>query len=95
MDEVPDITSALREVAKEMAKGTRKAQKPGKAKAGAKSKAPRKAKVVEMHPCECGCKKMVARHFAPGHDARLKGVLRRAAAEGDAKAKAELRRRGW
>jgi hypothetical protein len=51
--------------------------------------------VKETKPCECGCGDPTARHFRPGHDARLKSQLRRAAAAGDRKARAELRKRGW
>lgn len=55
---------------------------------------------VEAKPCECGCGRMAraGSRFLPGHDAKLKSVLRKAAAgEGDrAKtALAQLKARGW
>lgn len=48
--------------------------------------------------CECGCGKMAARRFLPGHDAKLKGQLIRTAVEGGKagdKAREELASRGW
>lgn len=37
-------------------------------------KAVKKVKeAVVMNECKCGCKKMVAKNFAPGHDARVHG----------------------
>lgn len=46
--------------------------------------------------CECGCGGMTkGGMFLPGHDARLKGRLRRAARRGDEGAARELQRRGW
>lgn len=52
---------------------------------------------VESRPCECGCGAMTRRgsRFLPGHDAKLKSRLRKAAAEGDAQARKELIARGW
>jgi len=52
---------------------------------------------IEARLCECGCKAMAKpeRMFLPGHDAKLKSRLRKAAEDGDAKAIAELKARGW
>jgi predicted nuclease with RNAse H fold len=50
-----------------------------------------------MSPCACGdpaCTRMTAREFAPGHDAKRKSALWRAARAGH-EATDELRRRGW
>ena len=50
-----------------------------------------------MSPCGCGdpgCTRLTAREFAPGHDAKRKSALWRAAREGH-DALDELRRRGW
>jgi predicted RNase H-like nuclease len=50
-----------------------------------------------MRPCACGdphCGRLTAREFAPGHDAKLKSALWRAARAGH-EATDELRRRGW
>ena len=48
-------------------------------------------------PCACGepgCRRLTAREFAPGHDAKRKSALWRAARSGH-EAIEELRRRGW
>ena len=50
--------------------------------------------------CQCGCgEQTLGGKFRPGHDARLKGRLLREARGRDkrtaAKARAELKRRGW
>ena len=50
-----------------------------------------------MTPCACGdpgCARLTARKFAPGHDAKRKSALWRAARQGH-DAVDELRRRGW
>jgi predicted nuclease with RNAse H fold len=50
-----------------------------------------------MRPCTCGdpaCGRLTAREFAPGHDAKRKSALWRAARAGH-EAVDELRRRGW
>ena len=44
--------------------------------------------------CECGCGTPTKAKFAPGHDARLRGVLARAFAAGDNPAGVELACRG-
>ena len=44
--------------------------------------------------CECGCGAATKSRFAPGHDARLRGVLQRAYAAGDEEAGLELAARG-
>lgn len=44
--------------------------------------------------CECGCGTPTGGKFAPGHDARLRGVLQRAFADGDDEAGRELIARG-
>jgi len=51
----------------------------------------------EPKPCECGCGKLAksGSKFLPGHDAKLRSRLRKAAECGDAKAKAALSARGW
>ena len=49
---------------------------------------------VALHPCECGCGEGARRRFIPGHDAKLRSRLLRAARAGDA-AHAELSRLGW
>ena len=51
----------------------------------------------EPKPCECGCGKLAkgGSKFLPGHDAKLRSRLRKAAERGDAKAKAALSARGW
>lgn len=52
-----------------------------------------------LTPCECGCGALVARRFAPGHDAKLKSRLHRELKSLDSEiriaAKLELERRGW
>lgn len=52
---------------------------------------------LEPQPCGCGCGVMTrpGSKFKPGHDAKLKSKLRLGAKSGDAKAKAELKARGW
>ncbi|HEX2029850.1 MAG TPA: DUF429 domain-containing protein [Actinomycetota bacterium] len=50
-----------------------------------------------LSPCRCGdpaCDRLTAREFAPGHDAKRKAALWRAARAGQ-EAADELRRRGW
>lgn len=99
---IPDPTKALKALLQDLDRGYRRQKegmemakaKRGRAKNG-KPKVARTRKVVELHPCECGCGEQVTRHFKPGHDARLKSVLRKAADKGSDKAKAELKRRGW
>lgn len=94
---IPDPTKALKALLQDLDRGYRR-QREGMEMAKAKSGKPKVArtkKVVELHSCECGCGEQVTRHFKPGHDARLKGALRKAADKGSDKAKAELKRRGW
>jgi predicted nuclease with RNAse H fold len=45
--------------------------------------------------CECGCGAAVSRRFLPGHDAKLKSCLLRAARLGDTVAEQQLRQLGW
>jgi hypothetical protein len=45
--------------------------------------------------CHCGCGAAVRGFFLPGHDAKLKSALTRAARGGDVTAWAELVLRGW
>lgn len=46
--------------------------------------------------CQCGCEGPTkGGKFQPGHDAKLKGRLRKAAQDGDEEAHAELVDRGW
>lgn len=45
--------------------------------------------------CLCGCGQEVAKRFKPGHDQRLKGILRRAFDSGDAGAGEKLIDLGW
>lgn len=45
--------------------------------------------------CGCGCGAPVSRRFKPGHDAKLKSVLLKAAREGDQSALRQLERHGW
>lgn len=55
------------------------------------------ARLPGMRPCGCGeagCTRLTAREFAPGHDAKRKSALWRAA-RGGHDAVDELRRRGW
>jgi predicted nuclease with RNAse H fold len=57
----------------------------------------RQARLPGMSPCACGdpgCTGLTAREFAPGHDAKRKSALWRAARAGHDAAR-ELRRRGW
>jgi hypothetical protein len=58
------------------------------------AKAAKKA-AKPLNPCGDGCGQQVARNFAPGHDQRHKGALRRAFDAGSAEAEAELLDRGW
>lgn len=51
--------------------------------------------VTVTQKCLCGCGALVRRRFLPGHDAKLKSRLRRAAALGDESAAHELNRLGW
>lgn len=73
-----------------------------KAAAGKPTPAKRKVVVsVESKACECGCKVLTRKgsRFLPGHDMKLKSKLRKAAKMGNANAKAkakkELKARGW
>lgn len=45
--------------------------------------------------CRCGCGASTKNEFAPGHDARYKGMLLRYMKEGHSWAKEELVERGW
>ena len=45
--------------------------------------------------CGCGCGAEVDRRFLPGHDAKLRTSLMKAASSGDATASEHLRRLGW
>lgn len=92
MKPLPDIGQALKEVMGEMA-----GRSKGKKAPGAKAKRKRAAKPAqEPRKCGCGCGGMTrGGEFLPGHDMRLKSRLKKAAAEGNEKAKAELRQRGW
>lgn len=45
--------------------------------------------------CECGCGAPVRARFLPGHDAKLKSALLKAARAGDQKARDDLYSRGW
>jgi predicted nuclease with RNAse H fold len=47
------------------------------------------------HLCGCGCGAPVSRRFLPGHDAKLKWRLLRAARRGDNVAEQQLRQLGW
>lgn len=73
-----------------------------KAAAGKPTPAKRRVVVsVESKPCECGCKALTRKgsRFLPGHDMKLKSKLRNAVKKGNANAKAkakkELKARGW
>lgn len=62
-----------------MATATEKSSKNRKRTASDK-KATAKAATngkADLRPCLCGCKTKVKRFFAPGHDARLRGMLLR------------------
>jgi hypothetical protein len=50
---------------------------------------------ADYRECECGCGVGVTRRFLPGHDQRLKGVLRRAFDAGDQDAGTKLIDMGW
>lgn len=53
-------------------------------------------KKKEARQCGCGCGGMTkGGAFLPGHDAKLKSRLKKAAGEGNQEALAELRERGW
>jgi len=58
---------------------------------------PREAKEKRQgRPCQCGCALITGGGlFRPGHDAKLKGVLKKAAAAGDVEAVTELVARSW
>lgn len=45
--------------------------------------------------CLCGCGAVVRNRFLPGHDAKLKSVLVKAARLGDEVAKRDLENLGW
>ena len=45
--------------------------------------------------CGCGCGSEVRQRFLPGHDAKLRSALVKAASNGDATASANLRKLGW
>jgi hypothetical protein len=45
--------------------------------------------------CECGCGVAVRRRYLPGHDAKHRSRLLRAAKGGDAEAARDLQTRGW
>jgi len=57
----------------------------------------KKVSTLESKPCECGCGETTrpGSRFKPGHDAKLKSVLRKKAGEGDAGAQKELKARNW
>jgi hypothetical protein len=50
---------------------------------------------IEAKHCLCGCGSEVAREFRPGHDARYKSQLIKAAIDGDNRAEATIHARGW
>lgn len=64
---------------------------------GSAPSTPRKSKSAKQpRSCACGCGgKTKGGEFLPGHDSRHKVRLKKAAAEGNIKARAELQERGW
>jgi hypothetical protein len=66
---------------------------------GMTKRTPKAAKPkAQPHPCECGCgdlTKTGKARFIPGHDAKLKSALIRAALEGDRVATQRLSKLGW
>ena len=48
-----------------------------------------------QHPCLCGCGQLVARRYAPGHDARHRSSLLKRMRAGDSDAFQRLTELGW
>jgi predicted nuclease with RNAse H fold len=48
-----------------------------------------------LHPCLCGCGQLVARRYAPGHDARHRSTLLKRMRASDADALQQLTELGW
>lgn len=68
-----------------MATKTKRSSKKASAK-----KSTAKASTKELRPCLCGCGTKVARFFAPGHDARLRGMLLRGEVKSPSKEQKEF-----
>jgi hypothetical protein len=56
---------------------------------------PRRTADRTLHGCSCGCGQLVARRYAPGHDARHRSALLRRMRAGDAAALQQLTELGW
>lgn len=63
----PKLTRLEKDAALETKRAAAKAAKP--------AKAPREKKLQTMNTCLCGCNSECGGTFAPGHDARVKGML--------------------
>jgi predicted nuclease with RNAse H fold len=59
------------------------------------SEPPRRPRGGPLHACSCGCGQLVARRYAPGHDARHRSELLRRMRAGDAAALQQLTDLGW
>jgi predicted nuclease with RNAse H fold len=56
---------------------------------------PRPSRKRPLRPCDCGCGQLVARRYAPGHDARHRSQLLKRMRAGDADARHLLTEFGW
>jgi hypothetical protein len=68
--------------------GSKRSTKKASAKKASVSKTA--TKVKETRPCLCGCGTKVTRFFAPGHDARLRGMLLRGEVKSPSKEQKEF-----
>jgi hypothetical protein len=69
---------------------TKRSSKKASAKKASTKSAAKKTSTKELRPCLCGCGTKVSRFFAPGHDARLRGMLLRGEVKSPSKEQKEF-----
>jgi len=89
------LSRMIRQVKAQSRRGAETAEDVGgQPKAPRAPRAPREKR--EGRPCQCGCALITGGGlFRPGHDAKLKGILKKAAKDGDVAAYVEQLARGW